>query len=208
MKSLKVVIVGGGIGGKLCGGRFHCPIAFQCCAFARSSNEPSRPIIGFETALALAADSHEILLLEAANDFAEVRSKTTFPALLRRATQQGKRFPIRHAWHLCSYTGRRRYTHTAQWSRLSLRWGVDFEPVKKQMSNGNRFLDWKDGRTILDVPSGNVQALYGAPYYFVHRADFIQALLIASRTKPNLTVKTGARVVEYDFDTPRVRTQD
>ncbi len=94
-------------------------------------------------------------------------------------------------------------------SRLMLRWGVDFESnLKKGRSLGNRFMDWKDGRTLLDVPFGDVEALYGAPYYFVHRADLIKKLVETTQKKKNITVLMGKRVVEYDYEGPRVRTAD
>ena len=93
-------------------------------------------------------------------------------------------------------------------SRLSVRWGVDFSPLKKEISSGNRFLDWKDGRRLLDVPFGDVEAAYGSPYYFLHRADLLNVLLKTAKSRTGVTVKTGAKVVEYDFEGPRVRTED
>jgi salicylate hydroxylase len=93
-------------------------------------------------------------------------------------------------------------------SRLSLRWGVDFSTIKKEVSRGNRFLDWKDGRELLDVPFGDVEKEYGAPYYFLHRADLLNLLLKTAKEKKGITVKTGAKVVEYDFDAPNVKTAD
>jgi len=45
---------------------------------------------------------------------------------------------------------------------------------------GNRFLNWEDGRKILDVPFGDVEERYGSPYYFIHRADLLAALVQVS----------------------------
>jgi salicylate hydroxylase len=87
-----------------------------------------------------------------------------------------------------------------------LRWGVDFSDLKKEVSRGNRFLDWKDGRNLLDVPFSNVEQLYGSPYYFIHRADLVRKLVTTAQQKRGITVKTGKKVVEYDFDSARVRT--
>jgi salicylate hydroxylase len=93
-------------------------------------------------------------------------------------------------------------------SRLSLRWGVDFNTIKKEFSCGNRFLDWRDGRELLDIPFGNVKKEYGAPYYFLHRADLLNLLLKTAKEKKGITVKTGAKVVDFGFETPKVKTED
>ena len=93
-------------------------------------------------------------------------------------------------------------------SRLMLRWGVDFSGLKKEVSRGNRFLDWKDGRNLLDVPFSDVEKLYGSPYYFIHRADLVKRLVETAQNKKGITVKTGKKVVEYDYEAPRVRTAD
>jgi salicylate hydroxylase len=44
------------------------------------------------------------------------------------------------------------------------------------VSRGNRFLDRKDGRELLDVKFGDIEKEYGAPYYFLHRADLLNLL--------------------------------
>jgi salicylate hydroxylase len=69
-----------------------------------------------------------------------------------------------------------------------LRWGVDFSDLKKEVSRGNRFLDWKDGRNLLDVPFSNVEQLYGSPYYFIHRADLVRKLVTTAQQKRGITV--------------------
>lgn len=84
-----------------------------------------------------------------------------------------------------------------------LSWGVDFGSIKKEISHGNRFVDWK-GKNLLDVPLNNVQASYGAPYYFIHRADLVHLLVRTARQRDNITIRMDSRVQSYDFDTPAV----
>ncbi|KAI0968072.1 FAD/NAD(P)-binding domain-containing protein [Xylaria arbuscula] len=86
-------------------------------------------------------------------------------------------------------------------SRLSLGWGVDFSRIKKEVSLGNRFVDWK-GNILADCPFSDINDTYGSPYYFVHRADFIQILL--DSLHDNITLKMDSHVEEYDFDAPAV----
>ena len=90
-------------------------------------------------------------------------------------------------------------------SRLSRSWGVDFSSIKKEISLGNRFVDWKDNK-LLDVPFANVQEEYGAPYYFIHRADLINVLVDTATRHENINLIKNCRVVEYDCDAPAVRT--
>lgn len=92
-------------------------------------------------------------------------------------------------------------------SRLNLDWGVDLDSIKKETSLGNRFVDWHDN-ILLDCPFSDVKDRYGAPYYFIHRADLVDALLKAARKNTaNITIRTESKVVEYDFDRPAVRTE-
>ena len=86
-------------------------------------------------------------------------------------------------------------------SRLSLSWGVDLASVKKETSRGNRFVDWK-GNILLDCPYDDVESRYGAPYYFIHRADLINALVAAVRKNNLIELRMNTRVAEYDFETP------
>jgi salicylate hydroxylase len=88
-------------------------------------------------------------------------------------------------------------------SRLSRSWGVDFSKVKKEVSLGNRFVDWK-GNLLLDCDFGDVESRYGAPYYFFHRADLVKLLVATAQENERITVRTGCRVVSYDFDAPSV----
>ncbi|KAJ7761807.1 salicylate hydroxylase [Mycena metata] len=90
-------------------------------------------------------------------------------------------------------------------SRLSLSWGVDLDSVKKEISRGNRFVDWH-GASLLECPFDDVKARYGAPYYFIHRADLIDALVLAVKKQPNITLRMGTSVAAYDFETPAVTT--
>lgn len=92
-------------------------------------------------------------------------------------------------------------------SKLSLSWGVDLSSIRKDISHGNRFIDWK-GHHLLDCPFDDVEERYGAPYYFIHRADLINALVDAVKRDPNVKLLMDARVEEYDFDKPALRTSD
>ncbi|KIX02111.1 uncharacterized protein Z518_08050 [Rhinocladiella mackenziei CBS 650.93] len=93
-------------------------------------------------------------------------------------------------------------------SRLSLSWGVDFDSIKKVVSSGFRFLDWKDNKVLLDIPLSDVESRYGAPYYFIHRADLINILVDATTRQKNIVLRLDSRVVEYDFDSPALKTAD
>ncbi|EME49494.1 hypothetical protein DOTSEDRAFT_68305 [Dothistroma septosporum NZE10] len=139
MEHLKIVIVGGGIG-------------------------------GLSAALALAAAGHEITLFESAASFENVGA------------------------------GIRVSPNT---SKLLLSWGVDLGSIKKEVSRGNRFVDWQ-GHVLLDVPLTGVQDLYGGPYYFIHRADLVASLVRAAKQRDNITIHMGCRVQSYDFDAPAV----
>lgn len=92
-------------------------------------------------------------------------------------------------------------------SRLSRSWGVDFSKVKKEVSLGNRFVDWK-GNILLDCDFQDVESRYGAPYYFIHRADLVKLLVETVRAKPNVQVRMGCRVASYGFDAPSVTFAD
>ncbi|BFZ63343.1 hypothetical protein YB2330_004465 [Saitoella coloradoensis] len=90
-------------------------------------------------------------------------------------------------------------------SRLLMRWGLDFEKIKKSKSERYHFLRWDDGNTLLEIPF--VGKDYDAPYYLVHRADLHAALLekVESMGVPVLPRK---KVVEYDFDNKNVTCED
>lgn len=87
--------------------------------------------------------------------------------------------------------------------KLSRSWGVDFSGIKKGTSLGNRFLDWK-GNVLLDISYADVEEKYGAPYYFLHRADFVQLLAETAQKHELIDIRMDARVSSYDFDSPSV----
>ena len=76
--------------------------------------------------------------------------------------------------------------------------------MKKEVSYGNRFVDWR-GNALLECPFDHVERDYGAPYYFIHRADLINTLVDAARKNENITLRMDCRVAEYDFDAPALR---
>jgi salicylate hydroxylase len=88
-------------------------------------------------------------------------------------------------------------------SRLSLSWGVDFSKIKKEVSLGNRFVDWK-GNILTECPFSDVKDRYGSPYYFLHRADLIKVLVDAVSERENVTLLMDSRVETYDFEAPAV----
>ncbi|KAJ7829297.1 salicylate hydroxylase [Mycena olivaceomarginata] len=90
-------------------------------------------------------------------------------------------------------------------SRLSLSWGVNLNAVPKEISRGNRFVDWH-GSHLLDCPFDDVKERYGAPYYFIHRADLIDALVDAVRRHPKITLRMHTLVAAYDSVAPAVIT--
>lgn len=91
--------------------------------------------------------------------------------------------------------------------KLSNSWGVDFSNVAKIPSMGNRFLDWK-GKVLLSVPYDDMESRYGAPYYFLHRADLVRLLVETAQKNPRIRLRMGCRVSSYDFDSPSVTTAD
>lgn len=92
-------------------------------------------------------------------------------------------------------------------SRLSKAWGVDFNSVKKEVSLGNRFVDWKDN-ILLDIPFTEIEKEYGAPYYFLHRADLINLLVETAKRHKNIDLRMNSQVVDYDYDAPALKTED
>ncbi|KAJ6474521.1 hypothetical protein DFH09DRAFT_1472944 [Mycena vulgaris] len=90
-------------------------------------------------------------------------------------------------------------------SHLSLSWGVDLGSVKKEISLGNRSVNWH-GNRLLDCSFDDVEKQYGVPYYFIHRADLINALVSALHAHPNITLRMDTPVAGYDFDAPAVIT--
>ena len=88
-------------------------------------------------------------------------------------------------------------------SRLTRSWGVDFNTIKKVSPRGLRFLDWED-KILLDIDFKDVEAKYGAPYYFLHRADLIDLLVRTASKHKNITLRMNSKVQAYDFESPAV----
>lgn len=65
-------------------------------------------------------------------------------------------------------------------------------------------MDWK-GRTLLECPFDDVNERYGAPYYFIHRADLIEALVNAVKKQPRIQLLMNTKVEEYDFEKPALK---
>lgn len=55
---------------------------------------------------------------------------------------------------------------------------------------------------MLDCDFGEVEDRYGAPYYFIHRADLVKLLVATAQEHERITIRTGCRVASYDFDAP------
>lgn len=125
---------------------------------------------GLQTALALAARSNKVTVLEAVPEFAEVGA--------------GIRVPPNS-------------------NLLSQSWGVNFDRAPKNVSLGNRFVDW-NGKQLLDVSFRTIEQDYKAPYFFLHRADLINLLLDTARENSRINIRFGCRVVGYDFEGPRL----
>jgi salicylate hydroxylase len=53
----------------------------------------------------------------------------------------------------------------------------------------------------------DVKSRYGAPYYLMHRADVHKAFLDTA-IKKGVHVRCNARVVEFDYDGGRVKTDE
>lgn len=77
--------------------------------------------------------------------------------------------------------------------------------MKKSTSNKYHFIRWQDGSTIANVPFDDAIEAHGAPYYLVHRAD-LHAGLLAAAHRAGVTVLTGKRVIDYDFEAPSATT--
>lgn len=67
-------------------------------------------------------------------------------------------------------------------------------------------MDWK-GKQLLSVSYDDVEQRYGAPYYFLHRADLVKLLSETALSNPRIEIRMGTRVLGYDFDTPSVAVE-
>lgn len=147
---------------------------------------------GLSAALALAADGHKITVLDSVKEFIEAWILYRRLSATSDVTQVGAGIRV-----------------PPNSSHLLRQWGVALDTIKKNISRGNRFVDWKDHkRVLLDVSYADLVHKYGTPYLFLHRADLIDALLQAARKKTdNITIRTESRVVEYDYGKPAVKTE-
>jgi salicylate hydroxylase len=143
---------------------------------------------GLQTALALAADGHTVTILESVKEFLEVKKPLSSKEVIANRLQVGAGIRV-----------------PPNSSRLSLSWGVDLGSVKKEISRGNRFVDWHGGQ-LLECPFDDVEARYGAPYYFIHRADLIDALVSAVHRNARITLRMNTPVAGYNFDAPSITT--
>lgn len=53
-----------------------------------------------------------------------------------------------------------------------------------------------------------METRYGAPYYFLHRADLVNLLARTVETNPNIRMRMNSRVAKYYFDTPAITLSD
>lgn len=66
--------------------------------------------------------------------------------------------------------------------------------------------DWKSGRLITSAPLGrSIEAATGFPYYHIHRADLIEALLAAAAREPLLSLMVAERVISVESARPADR---
>ena len=63
-----------------------------------------------------------------------------------------------------------------------------------------KFYDHKTGAILEENPQHNVEQLFGAPFWQIHRADLHQVLLEKARDV-GMTVMMGQHVKEYEWDT-------
>lgn len=67
-------------------------------------------------------------------------------------------------------------------------------------------MDWK-GKHLLSVSYANIEERYGAPYYFLHRADLVKLLSETALADPHIDIKMSTRVLSYDFEKPSVTVE-
>ncbi|MDF1736114.1 MAG: FAD-dependent monooxygenase [Minwuia sp.] len=76
---------------------------------------------------------------------------------------------------------------------LGLRDALEAVAFLPQMSERR---DWRSGEVLAGGPLGqSVVDRYGFPYYHIHRADLIRVLAEAATSSPNISVRTGVRVL-------------
>jgi len=90
-----------------------------------------------------------------------------------------------------------------------LRWGIAPYLQGRVVEPASiSFRRWKTGEVIGHtrlVPE--FQQTFDAPYYVIHRADYLQALCQRA-VDLGVEVRTGCKVVDFDFDTPSVTLLD
>ena len=64
-----------------------------------------------------------------------------------------------------------------------------------------KFYNHKTGGLLVEDPQHDVERLFGAPFWQVHRADLHQVLLEKARDM-GMTFVTGRAVEEYEWDSP------
>lgn len=132
---------------------------------------------GLAAAIALARRGHKVTVLEQAAEFAEVGAGIQIPP---------------------------------NSGRLLHRWGVMEQDLGRLAvrPDGISFRRWRSGSVIgfTDL-SSEFSAMYGAPYYVVHRAHLHEAL--SSRAAAlGVSVRLNSRVVRYDEPSASVSLQD
>ena len=66
--------------------------------------------------------------------------------------------------------------------------------------------DIRTGEKVVRVPLGDVaRAAYGYPYGVIYRADIHNVFLDACKARPNVTLRTDAKVMSFGQDADRVR---
>ncbi len=53
-----------------------------------------------------------------------------------------------------------------------------------------------------------METRYGAPYYFLHRADLVMLLAETAQRNSRIKLRMGCRVASYDLDSPAVTLED
>lgn len=95
-------------------------------------------------------------------------------------------------------------------SRLLIRWGLG-ESLERLgvRPEGIQFLRYSTGERVGYTKWGDdMDQLYGAPYYHLHRADLHKMLYDITIPLPNVTLRTSSRVIHVDTQEPFVRLEN
>lgn len=139
---------------------------------------PWRRRRGLHAALALAKDGHRVTVFDSTKESLEVQYKYCYYMVKQLILQ---------CWGM--------HSGTTQLVRFSLSGVVDLHALRKEVPCGNRFVDWR-GNRLLDCAFDDVEERYGASYYFVHKADLIDALAQAVKQNPNIELLMDSRIEE------------